>query len=217
MAFPVTVHAQEAAHEIQFGHIRRPNHRSRPFDADRFEVCNHKWTALMEENRGCVVLNDCKYGVNVLGNSINLTLLKSALAPDMAADKGRQEFTYAFYAWNGSFFDSPIVQEAYDLNCPLTTAPGAAGKAALFAIDAPNVIIETVKPAEDRSGDVIVRLYEAKRTATRCTLSTLLPVTSAAMADMLEDDQETLECDGGDIALELRPFEIRTIRLKLAI
>ena len=68
VAFPVNIHANEAIHEIQFGHIRRPNHTSRPFDANRFEVCNHKWTALAEENRGCAVLNDCKYGVNVLGN-----------------------------------------------------------------------------------------------------------------------------------------------------
>src|SRR4030043_244161 len=52
VAFPVNIHSNEAIYEIQFGHIRRPNHRSRPFDADRFEVCNHKWTALAEENRG---------------------------------------------------------------------------------------------------------------------------------------------------------------------
>ena len=95
VAFPVAIHANEAIHEIQFGHIARPNHRSRPFDADRFEVVNHKWTALAEQSRGCAVLNDCKYGVNVLGNTIKLTLLKSALAPDMHADQGVHSFTYA--------------------------------------------------------------------------------------------------------------------------
>ncbi|MCL6614637.1 MAG: alpha-mannosidase, partial [Firmicutes bacterium] len=121
VAFPVTIHAAQALHEIQFGHIARPTHRSRPFDADRFEVVNHKWTALVEEGRGFAVLNDCKYGVNVLGNTINLTLLRSPLAPDMTADKGRQEFTYAFYAWNGPFVESRVIQEAYALNCPVTT------------------------------------------------------------------------------------------------
>ena len=44
-------------HEIQFGHVRRPNHRSNQFDFDRFEVANHKWTALCEEGRGFAVLN----------------------------------------------------------------------------------------------------------------------------------------------------------------
>ncbi len=212
--FPVQIYAHEAVHEIQFGHIRRPNHKSRPFDADRFEVANQKWTALMEENRGCAVINDCKYGVNVLGNSINLTLLKSALAPDMVADRGRQEFSYAFYAWNGSFAESALVREAYELNCPATTASGSAGKRSLFSVDAPNVIVETVKPAEDGSGAIIVRLYEAKRAATRCTLSTSLPVVEVFQTDMLENVQNPLSHDGGKVALEFRPFEVKTCLLR---
>jgi len=212
--FPVNVHADEAVHEIQFGHIRRPNHRSRPFDADRFEVSNHKWTALTEGNRGCAVLNDCKYGLNVLGNSINLTLLKSALAPDMTADRGRQEFTYAFYAWNGSFAESPVVREAYKLNCPVMPVSGAAGERSLFSIDARNVVIETVKPAEDGSKDIIVRLYESKRMTTRCTLSTSLPILGAAQTNMLEDVQEELPCSGGRIDLDFRAFEVKTVRLR---
>jgi alpha-mannosidase len=211
--FPVTIHANEALHEIQFGHIRRPNHMSRPFDADRFEVSAHKWTALMEENRGCAVLNDCKYGVNVLGNSINLTLLKSALAPDMTADKGRQEFTYAFYPWNGCFASSDLVQQAYDLNCPVTTASGAAGETSLLAVSAPNVIVDTVKPAEDGSGDVIVRLYECKRMATRCALSTALPAARATQTDMLEAKECDLALVDGKVTLDLRPFEVKTVRL----
>ncbi|MCB0230149.1 MAG: alpha-mannosidase, partial [Anaerolineae bacterium] len=185
--FPVTVRAEDALHEIQFGHVRRPTHRNRQYDADRFEVTNHKWTALVEEARGCAVLNDCKYGVSVDGHSINLTLLKSALAPDMTADKGRQEFTYAFYAWQGSLMASGLVQAGYELNVPLQTAAGGAGQASLFALDTANIIVDTVKPAEDGSGDVIVRLYESMRTATRCRLTTALPVGRAALTDMLEN------------------------------
>jgi len=216
VAFPVTIHAGEAVHEIQFGHIRRPNHRSRPFDADRFEVCNHKWSALMEEGRGFAVLNDSKFGLNVLGNSINLTLLKSALAPDMYADRGEHTFTYAIYAWNGPFVESAVIREAYDLNVPVLAVPGTAGERSLFSVDAPNVVIETVKPAEDGSGDVVVRLYEAARTATRCHLATTLPVGRAVETDMLEE-RTVAELDGrgGTITLDLRPFEIKTVRLSV--
>jgi len=160
------------------------------------------------------VLNDCKYGVNVAGNSINLTLLKSALAPDMTADKGRQEFTYAFYAWNGSLADSAVVREACELNCPVLTVPGAAAERSLFTVDAPNVVIETVKLAEDGSGDVVVRLYEASRTATRCRLVTTLPAVSAAQTNMLEQIERELPCEEGKIALDFRPFEIKTVRLR---
>jgi len=216
VAFPTTIHANEAIHEIQFGHLRRPTHRSRPFDADRFEVANQKWTALAEEHRGAAVLNDCKYGVNVLAGSINLTLLRSPLGPDMTADLGTHEFTYALATWNGSFFDSPVVREAYELNAEPLVVPNAAGEGSLFRLDAPNVVIETVKPAEDRSGDVVVRLYEAKRSATRCVLRTSLPVAQALATNMLEEGGQRLPLKAGAIALEFRPFEIKTLRLKLA-
>ena len=214
VAFPINVHANDAIHEIQFGHIRRPNHRSRPFDANRFEVSHHKWTALAEEDRGVALLNDSKYGVNVLGNSINLTLLRSPLAPDMTADRGIQVFSYAFYAWNGSFAHSGIVHEAYELNCPVTVTMGSTGTQSVFSVNAPNIIIEAVKAAEDRSGDVIVRLYESKHTATRCILTTTLFVNTAIETSMLEEYAGDLDLDGTGIPLEFRPFEVKTVRLK---
>jgi len=210
--FPTDIRCEDAIHEIQFGHVRRPNHRSRPFDADRFEVVNHRWTAVAEENRGLAVLNDCKYGVNVLGGSINLTLLRAPLAPDMLADRGRHEFAYALYAWNGPFASSGVVREAYELNCPVLAVEGSGGEKSLFSVDAENVVLETVKPVEDRSRDVVVRLYESMRSATRCAVSTALPFSSVWEADMLENARRELRAEGGRIALEFRPFEIKTLR-----
>jgi alpha-mannosidase len=217
VAFPIAVHSDEAMHEIQFGHTWRPNHQSRPFDADRFEVPNQKWTALMQENRGAAVLNDSKYGVSVLKNAIKLTLLKSALAPDMVADQGRQEFVYALYAWKGGFLESGLVREGYDLNAPLLTVPGDAGTRSLFSVDCPNVVIETVKPAEDGSEDIIVRLYEAMRVDVRCGLTTSLPVAAAHETDMLEESSGmNLQVKDGRIDMVFRPFEIKTLRLKMS-
>ncbi len=215
VAFPVNLHANEALHEIQFGHIARPNHRSRPFDANRFEVSNHKWSALVEPNHGFAILNDSKYGLNVLDNSLNLTLLKSALSPDMTADKGQQTFKYAIYAWNGGIAESDLIQHAYELNCPVTLQAGNSGENSLFRFDQPNIIIETVKPAEDSSGDIILRLYEALKTATKVELSTSLPTQSAQQTDMLERAISDLAVKEGRVKLEFRPFEIKTLRLHL--
>jgi alpha-mannosidase len=119
-------------------------------------------------------------------------------------------------AWLWPLADSGVVREAYQLNCPVKTARGAAGERSLFAVDAPNVIIETVKPAEDGSADVIVRLFESKRTATRCTLSTSLPALGALHTDMLENAQGQLPLGDGKISLDLHPFEVKTVRLRLA-
>ena len=209
----MAVHADEAVHEIQFGHIKRPNHASRPFDEDRFEVSNHKWTALAEENRGCAVLNNCKYGVNVVDNSINLTLLKSPLAPDATADRGEQRFTYSFYAWSGSFGECNLVREGYDLNVPATAVKGAAGEQSLLSVDAPNVVIDTVKPAEDGSRDIVVRLYESKRMATSCRLNWSLPVKAVEETDMVEQESKKLRAGKNGVQLKLGAFEIRSLRL----
>jgi alpha-mannosidase len=158
-------------------------------------------------------LNDSKYGLSVKGNSINLTLLKSALAPDMYADKGIQTFTYSLYYWEGSLAESGVVQEGYDLNVPVLKVKGAGGEGSLFNLDAPNIIIETVKPAEDGTQDVIVRLYESMRTATHCILTSSLPFKAAVEADMLENETGKLALRDGKIKLDFRPFEIKTLRL----
>ena len=217
VCFPVEIHTHEAISEIQFGHLRRPNHQSRQYDADRFEVSNHKWTALAEEGRGAAILNDCKYGLSVKGSSINLTLLKSALAPDMTADKGIQQFTYALYSWNGSLIESGVVREAYDLNVSPLVVEGVCQppEQSLFGLDAGNIILETVKPAEDGSGDLLLRLYESMRTGTRCTLTTSLPVRAAVLTDLVEQEVTSLVWADGKTTLDFRPFEIKTIRLKL--
>lgn len=212
--FPVSVHTTDALHEIQFGHLARPTHESTDADAAQFEVCQQKWSALCDNAHGVALLNDCKYGISVQDNVMGLTLLKSGLAPDEHADLGMQKFTYAFYAWEGPFSESDVVQKGYELNTPVPVRLGGGDSRSLFSVDQPNVIIETVKLAEDGSGDMIVRLYESMRKHTRCVLLTALPVSRVFEADMLEHEGTQLKTDSGRIGLELRPFEIKTVRLK---
>jgi alpha-mannosidase len=214
VAFPLNIHAIEAIHEIQFGHLRRPTHRSRQYDADRFEVCNHKWSALADELHGAAVINDSKYGLSVDGSTIKLTLLRAPIVPDPQADRGTQTFTYAIYPWVGPFSQARLVQEAYELNVPPLIFPGDAGEASIFQLDAPNIILETVKPAEDGTSDLILRLYESMHTSTICCLATSFPVLQAFQTNMLETDPVPLHTNAGKVSLDFRPFEIKTIRLR---
>jgi alpha-mannosidase len=86
----------------------------------------------------------------------------------------------------------------------------------MFSIDCGNVVIDTVKPAEDQSGDIIVRLYEAKRAASKCTLTSAVPVRRVWNCNMLEDKKEELTglSDSHIIPVPIRPFEVVTLRLK---
>lgn len=224
VAFPLDLQCDEAMSEIQFGYLRRPTHKSRRYDADRYEVCQQRWTALAESRRGAAILNDCKYGVSVAGGCIALTLLKSAFVPDMAADRGSQEFSYALQIWNGSFADSGLPRAGYEFNVPPTlarlpfgyrsAAASDEGRGSFIGIDDPAVILESLKLAEDGSGDLVLRLYESLGSAARCAIELGFPVSAAVEADMLERELKPLEPDSGRIALDFRAFEIKTLRLR---
>ncbi|MBR2823401.1 MAG: alpha-mannosidase [Clostridia bacterium] len=213
VAFPVDVQAAEGVNEIQFGYMKRPTHRSRLYDSDRFEVCNQRYSALCDESHGAAVLNDCKYGISMNGNALQLTLLRAAASPEMRADNGPHTFTYAFTAWEGGFLSSPVVREAYDLNVPLQTASGYCRAFSAFRVDAPNVFIDTVKPAEDGNGDIILRLYEAKRADTVCRLTVGIPCTDGRLCDLLENGREAW--DPENPVLHFHPFEIKTVRIRI--
>lgn len=215
VAFPCALHSEEAIHGVQFGHVRRPTHRSRPFDADRFEVWAHQWSALAEENQGVALLNDSKYGLSAHRGTLSLSLLRAPVAPDMEADQGLHSFRYGVYVWRGCFGDAGLAREAFDLNAPVRTVPGAGGVRSLFSVDAPNVLLETVKPAEDGSGDLVLRLYESVRMATRCRLRCTLPVLEVFEANLREEARVPLAWEAQSVAVAFRAFEIKTLRLRL--
>jgi Alpha-mannosidase len=215
VAFPVNVQAHDAINEMQFGYVERPTHRSRLYDKDRFEVCNHRYTALSDQNHGCAVLNESKYGISVNQNSMELTLLRASASPEMRADNGEHRFTYAFTAWEGPFINAPVVKEGYELNVPVTLQKGTLDAFSAFSTDKSNIILETVKPALDGSGDLILRLYESKKADTAFKLKIALPVKKAWLCDMLENNQEELAVGKDGIALTAGAFKVLTIRIAI--
>ena len=80
------------------------------------------------------------------------------------------------------------------------------------ACDSANVIIETLKRAEDGNG-IIVRLYESQRRRGQVRLKAGFALTAAYRANLLEENQQALEIVDGAIQLNLRPYEIATLRL----
>jgi len=216
-AFPLAILAETARHEIQFGHVERPTHQNQAADRARFEVCAHKWTDISDNGFGVAVLNDCKYGVSVIGGEVGLSLLKSGTHPDPRGDRGRHVFTYALLPHAGGFSVEAVVRPAYELNVEPVAAPAgprARDRDGLVEVDAPNVVIEAIKWAE-RGEALIVRLYEAGKKATRCRVRFRAPVRAVARANILEEPQRPLSLRGGRVSLALRPFEVATLRCEL--
>lgn len=206
VAFPVNANAKEAIHEIQFGYVKRPTHRSYQTDKDRFEVCNHRYSALTDGAHGAAVLNDGKYGVNAVDNEIRLTLLKSAMMPDQDADRGMQRFTYAFYPFDGAFADSDVPQKAAEQNEPVVFGGIADELGPIFLTDAENILVETIKPADTADNALLVRAYEAMGKQTDCAFAANPRITKIVETDMLEEDPQAV--DPGHV--HFGSFEIKT-------
>lgn len=214
VAFPVEVYAENALNEIQFGYVERPTHRSKLYDKDRFEVCNHRYSALCDGSHGAAVLNDCKYGISMNANALELTLLRASATPQMRADNGRHTFTYAFTTWEGSFADCDVVRQGYELNVKPPVTAGGRQCFSAVEIAKDNVLLDTMKPAEDGSGDIILRLYESKKAAVETSVSVQFGAGRAYLCDMLENITEELNVTDGTITLPFHAFEIKTIRIK---
>ena len=221
VAFPVDMLSSQATYEIQWGNVQRPTHRNTSWDWARFETCAQKWVDMSEGGYGVSLLNDCKYGHDIHDNVIRLSLLRSPTTPDPEADQGQHRFAYSLLPHDGPWNELTVAQ-SYALNDPLivwatnsrnpkleTRSPKPSS---FVSIDLPNVVIETVKQAEDGRG-VIVRLYESQRRRGEFTLTTGFPLAEAWRTNLLEENLERLDVNGCHLRFSIKPYQIVTLRL----
>lgn len=217
VAFPVDVHANTATYETQFGHIERPTHGNTSWDQAKFEVCAHKWVTVAENGYGVGLLNDCKYGFNTEGSTMKLTVLKCSQYPNEEADQGAHKLTYSIMAYEGDFREAGVINEAYALNQPFTVAQVCANKGALadefslVSCDRANVIVETVKKAEDDDG-MIVRMYDAFNRRANATVTVAEGFKKAYLCDLMENEIEQLELSDNKVTVPVSNFEIITLK-----
>lgn len=218
-AFPLDLHTNEVTCEIQFGHLKRPTHGNTSWDAAKFEVCAQKWADLSEHGYGVSLLNDCKYGHSAEGSTLKLSLLKCATYPDPEADQGHHVFTYSLYPHVGDFRESGTIHEAYCLNQPLMAVPvsnnsGLPGIFSLVQCYQPNVIIETVKKAEDGE-DLILRFYEAFGQRCNAAITLGIPFRRVQVCDLMENpiDDVPLTVHDQTVTVPVKNFEIITLRI----
>ncbi|WP_020573107.1 alpha-mannosidase [Actinopolymorpha alba] len=221
-AFPLDVRADQSASETQFGHLFRATHTNTSWENAKFEICAHRWIHVGEPGYGHAVVNNSTYGHDVTRTvredggtttTVRLSLLRAPRVPDPVTDQGIHHLSYALVPGAGI---PEAVEEGYRINLPARTVTGAAGVAPLVEVDNPAVVVEAVKLADDQSGDVVVRLYEAHGGRAKARLTTSFELASAQETDLLERALADREVSDGGVALALRPFQVLTLRLKRA-
>lgn len=176
-AFRVNVEQPHAVFEIPYGFIERP--------ANGNEVPGQMWVnisgikpgkkdGMVSSTLGLSLINDAKYGYDVLGNELRLTVVRSPIYADHFGerdeqvefmDQGVQEFIYLLSPHIGSWQNSGVVRKAYELNNPLQQVWETYHEGDLpqisegIAISSDNVVAVAFKPAEDGNG-WILRCYE---------------------------------------------------------
>ncbi|WP_411093389.1 alpha-mannosidase [Streptomyces sp. 049-1] len=229
LAFPLDVKADRYASETQYGHVYRPTHQNTSWEWAKFEACNHRFMHVDEPGWGVALVNDATYGHDVTrtvrtgGDAGTTTTLRASLLrapryPDPETDQGVHRFRHALVP-GATIGDA--VREGHRANLPERRISGSgADVAPLVAVDNDAAVVSAVKLADDRSGDLVVRLYEAHGARARATVRVDgVAADRAVLTDLLErplpDAVQPTATDAG-LVLVLRPFQMVTLRLPRA-
>lgn len=217
-AFDVNINSSRATYEIQYGTAERPTHKNTSWDRAKYEVCGHRFADFSEGNYGVALLNDCKYGYDIHGTVMTLTLLRAPTYPDPDADMGENRFTYSIYPHAGAMDATKIYSHAYELNNPMTVIK-ACGKQNLIpasysmaSCDKSNILCEVIKQSED-GADHIFRFFECSNSATRAEITFGFEVESVQLCDMGENSLQKLDLSGNVVTLPFGAFEIHTLKV----
>ena len=231
LAFPLDIRAERYAAETQFGHLYRATHVNTSWESAKFEACNHRFVQFEEPGYGIALVTPSTYGHDVTRQvrtdgdqgtttTVRASLLRAPKFPDPRADQGTHRFRHALVPGAGI---PDAVREGYRVNLPERRIHGSRGVAPLVRIDDDGVVLSALKLADDGSGDVIVRCYEAHgaRAASRVTPD--FTYTRYEICDLLErpldpaQPRPTVTEEPGPsgetvLDLRLRPFQLVTLR-----
>ncbi|HJB35415.1 MAG TPA: alpha-mannosidase [Candidatus Blautia merdipullorum] len=214
-AFPVDIRTTYATYDTQYGNVRRPNHWNTSWDQARFESVGHRFADLSERNYGVALLNDCKYGYDVKDNLLRISLLRSGKQPDHMQDIGEHVFTYSLLPHGGDFVEGGVVPSAFELNNPVLAVEGKEKTDAVsfFTLDNPEVEVDAVKKSEDGKY-LVVRFHDFAGSRQKVTLKPGFAFSSWAEGDLRERRIEEPHTEE-PVAMELHPYEIKTILFEL--
>lgn len=209
--FHLNFSSPEATFEIPFGHIKRP--------ALGEEMPALRWIDVSQTDYGVSLINDSKYGHQVQGNSMSLTLLRSPYEPDALPDVGIHHIGYAIYPHKGRWKKDKTIRKAAEFNQPLLAQwqkvqggnlPSSFG---LLNLEQSNLVVSGLKKTENDKG-IILRFYEVEGKKTTATLVSSLPLASCIETNLLEEkERNNLSLIGEKVEIEILPFEIKTLLL----
>ncbi|AZH80055.1 alpha-mannosidase [Microbacterium sp. Y-01] len=215
LAFPLDIQASHTEAETQFGYQARVTHTNTSWEAAKFETSMHRFVLVREQDFGAALVNDSIYGYDTtrevgedgVTTTVRLSLLRAPRFPDPDTDHGPHEIEVGFVI--GA--DAAIATaEGIRINSLPTVIRGAREVEPLVEVSGEGIVVSAVKLADDGSGDVIVRVYEALGRRAVGEVSVGFDHREVREVSLIEDDIDDARTGG---ELRLRPFEVRTLRI----
>lgn len=216
VAFPMAAYDTMATYEIPYGWIRRSTQSVTSYDRAKKEVPALRWADLAGAGYGVSLLNASKYGYDIKGNVMRLSLLRSPKWPDPTADRGKHEIHYALYPHTGSWQDANTVQRGIEYNSPLlvTTTTRHAGSLPLSSsfgsLTPANLILTTIKKSE--AGETwTYQFYEAEGTDARAELELPAVPRKVVRSNFLEEEGTAVPFQGKRVSLDVKRNSVVTL------
>ena len=216
--FPLAVRDPRPRYEIPFGAIRRDL-------SDGEEVPALRWVDLSgDDGYGVTLANSAKYGFNLEGNTLNMTLLRASIDPDPLPDLGEHTIEYTLVPHSADWTVGDCMRIGENVNVPLVvTSCGFHGgdlpsTMSFAAIEAKNVRLAAIKKGQASSA-IVIRLVEVEGKATdaRVTIAPQLlpPGASAIEVDTLERpvDPGNARLDANTLVARLPAFGVVTVQI----
>jgi alpha-mannosidase len=212
-AFPLALESPAARFEIPYGSIARP--------ADGTEVPALRWIDVADGSGayGVALLNDSKYGFDVKGGVMRMSVVHGATSPDPEADRGRHELLYSVLPHRGDWKSAEVTRRGMELNAPLIARVPLVHAGTLPAVHSfvrvgpASVVLSALKKEMGYAErGLIVRLYEIHGERTEAKIE--LPwAVDAREVDLIERPAGEPIGSGTSLAVPLGPYEIKTLRL----
>ncbi len=217
--FPLSVSNTVATYEIPYGTIKRSTTPEGENDKGKWEVAALRWADLSDSNYGVSLLNKAKYGYDIKGSDMRLTLLRSPKSPDKTADMGFHKMEYSLYPHTGNIVDARTVKRGYEYNNELiaVTTESSDGQFPLshsFAELKPeNLVLASIKKAEESDNVFVYQFYETDGIKTTAELKLPGKPVKAEYTNFLEDNGEQIKLRGNLLNVNVRANGIMTIKV----
>ncbi len=219
VAFPLNIKGNNATYEIPYGAIFRSSDLSKQENKGKYEVPALRWADLSDNDYGVSLINNSKYGYDINENILRLTLLNSPVWPDPNANRGKNIIEYRLYPHQGDWKKAKTVQKGYEFNYPVLSfyTDKHNGKLKLknsfVNVSPDNIILSTIKNAEENKDALILQFYETLGTETEAVIELKDKPEKVFLSNFLEEEIAEIDFVKNIIKVNVKPHQVKTIKI----